>query len=219
MSAVVVVLLSLAILVVGFLIGWLVGGVAAGLSAVALLALPILVIGFLIGWLVEWHYDNQYRRMRELGQKTTAAAQAAPEVSPALNQEIVALSSTLKQVVAEREEEVDELRTELHDALQQVAREREREDELRVALEQNEASVEQLRQEFAEYAAQHPDDLTVIKGIGRIYQWKLRDAGINTYKELAFSKPERIREVLQVKKWQKVDPESWIEQAQALTRG
>jgi len=66
MSIAIVTLLSLAILVVGFTIGWLVGGVGTGLSGIAFLALPVLVIGFLIGWLVEWIIDNQYRRMREL---------------------------------------------------------------------------------------------------------------------------------------------------------
>ena len=63
MSIALVTLLSLAILVVGFMVGWLVGGIGATLSSVAFLALPVLVIGFPNGWLVEWIIDNQYRRM------------------------------------------------------------------------------------------------------------------------------------------------------------
>ena len=194
MSVVVVTLLSLAILVVGFLVGWLVGGLATGLSAIAFMALPVLVIGFLIGWLVEWIIDNQYRRMRELGQ-VTPSPQLVSSPPPAAGREVTELIGTIKEVLGEREKEVTDLRTELED---------------------QEAAVEQLREEFDAYAATHPDDLTVVKGVGRIYQWKLRDAGINTYKALAASEPDRLREILEVKPWQKVDPASWIEQARAL---
>jgi predicted flap endonuclease-1-like 5' DNA nuclease len=192
MSVVVVTLLSLAILVVGFLVGWLVGGLATGLSAIAFMALPVLVIGFLIGWLVEWIIDNQYRRMRELGQ--VSPAQTVP-LPAAAGHEVTELIGTIKEVIGEREKEVNDLRTEL---------------------EEQQATVEHLKDEFEAYAATHPDDLTAIKGIGRIYQWKLRDAGINTYKTLAASKPDRLREILQFKAWQKVDPASWIDQARAL---
>ena len=192
MSVVIVTLLSLAILVVGFLVGWLVGGLATGLSAIAFMALPVLVIGFLIGWLVEWIIDNQYRRMRELGQM--APAQTVP-LSASAGSEVTELIDTIKKVLGEREKEVNDLRTDL---------------------EEQEAAVERLKNEFEVYAATHPDDLTVIKGIGRIYQWKLRDAGINTYKTLAASNPDRLREILQVKIWQKVDLASWIDQARTL---
>lgn len=193
MSVIAVVLLSLAILVVGFLIGWLVGGLVTGLSAIALLALPVLVIGFLIGWLVEWIIDNQYRRMRELGR--VAGARAAP-LPASSEHEVTELVGTIKEVLDEREEQITVLRAKL---------------------EVQEATVERLENEFDAYAATHPDDLTIIKGIGRIYQWKLRDAGINTYKTLATAKPEHLREILQFKAWQKVDPASWIDQARTLS--
>ncbi|MBN1583720.1 MAG: hypothetical protein JXA89_23645 [Anaerolineae bacterium] len=208
MSVVVVTLLSCAILVVGFLVGWLVGGLATGLSAIAFMALPVLVIGFLIGWLVEWIIDNQYRRMRELGQGMPGLGQGIPVLGQGIpvqtmpapapaGDQVNELIGTIKEVLGEREKEVNDLRTEL---------------------EEQEAAVERLRDEFEAYAATHPDDLTVIKGIGRIYQWKLRDAGINTYKALATSSPNRLREILQVKTWQKVDPANWIDQARVLLR-
>ena len=197
MSIAVVTLLSLAILVVGFLVGWLVGGLAVGWNVIAFMALPVLVIGFLVGWLVEWIIDNQYRRMRELARSTTAAPQPASYPAPAASGEVTELIGTLKGVLSEREEEVDDLRTEL---------------------KRREAAIERLRGEYNDYVSAHPDDLTAIKGIGRIYQWKLRDGGINTYEELAGSTPERIREVLEAKEWQRLDPSSWIEQAQALLK-
>lgn len=192
MSVTVVLLLSLAILVVGFLAGWLVGGLATGLSAIALIALPVLVIGFLVGWLVEWIIDNQHRRIRELGHATTAGSTPVPDSA---EHEVTELVGAMKQVLGEREKQINDLRTEL---------------------EQQDATIERLKNEFDAYQATHPDDLTVIKGIGRIYQWKLRDAGINTYKALATLKPERLREILQFKPWQNADPASWIDQARTL---
>jgi predicted flap endonuclease-1-like 5' DNA nuclease len=192
MSVVVVTLLSCAILVVGFLVGWLVGGLATGLSAIAFMALPVLVIGFLIGWLVEWIIDNQYRRLREMGQ--VASVQTVP-LPASDGGQVAELIGTIKEVLGEREQEVDELRADL---------------------EKQEALVDRLKEEFEAYAATHPDDLTVIKGIGRIYQWKLRDAGVNTYKALANANPNRLREMLQIKTWQKVDLAGWIDQARAL---
>ena len=70
-----------------------------------------------------------------------------------------------------------------------------------------------LQNEFDAYQRTHPDDLTVIKGIGPVYQWKLRDAGFNTYKQLAGADPDQLRRMLDVKNWQRVNVEAWIAQA------
>jgi predicted flap endonuclease-1-like 5' DNA nuclease len=194
MSIVLVTLLSLAILVVGFLVGWLVGGIGTTLSSIAFLALPVLVIGFLIGWLVEWIIDNQYRRMRELGQAGPVAVPMAVPSAPS-GSEITELAQTLKDVLSEREDEVNALRA---------------------GLEAQEVKYDQLRDEFDHYAATHPDDLTVIKGVGRIYQWKLRDAGYSTYAQLAEADADRLRGMLEIRSWQRTDPQSWIDQAKNL---
>ena len=58
-----------------------------------------------------------------------------------------------------------------------------------------------------------PDDLTVIKGIGKVYQQKLRDIGVVTLKQLAEADPERIHRMLDIKKWQAADVAYWIVQA------
>jgi hypothetical protein len=199
MSIALVTLLSLAILVVGFLVGWLVGGIGTTLSSVALLALPVLAIGFLIGWLVEWIIDNQYRRLRELGQASGPVAVPVPVAtsSAAPPPDISELTQMLRGVLSEREVEVGGLRE---------------------SLEKQGLKYDQLRARFEQYAATHPDDLTVVKGIGRIYQWKLRDAGYSTYGQLAEADDDEIRRVLDIKSWQKTDPQSWIEQAKALIK-
>jgi len=73
--------------------------------------------------------------------------------------------------------------------------------------------VDALRAEFDTYQQTHPDDLTRIKGIGPVYQWKLRDAGFNTYQQLAHADPNQLRRMLDIKNWQRVNVEHWIEQA------
>ena len=46
-----------------------------------------------------------------------------------------------------------------------------------------------------------------------MYQWKLRDTGFNTYRQLATADPDQLRRMLDIKNWQRVNVESWIEQA------
>jgi predicted flap endonuclease-1-like 5' DNA nuclease len=66
-----------------------------------------------------------------------------------------------------------------------------------------------------------PDDLTLIHGIGPKIAKILREAGIDTFKSLAQSGPEALREVLQAAKinTRLADPESWPAQAQAASQG
>jgi predicted flap endonuclease-1-like 5' DNA nuclease len=196
MSIALVTVLSLAILVVGFLAGWLVGGIGTTLNAIALLSMLTMGIGFLIGWLVEWIIDNQYRRMRELGEASGPVAVPVAAASPAPPTDISELTQMLRNVLSEREEEVDGLRENL---------------------EAREQKYDELREKFEQYAVAHPDNLTAIKGIGRIYQWKLRDAGYSTYTQLAEADPDQIRQALDIQPWQKTDPQSWIDQARVLT--
>jgi len=172
-----------------------------GTAGVVTIALLTLIIGFVIGWLVEWIIDNQYRRMRELqaalkqrGESGTIELHAVPQAVGTGEEEF---ARTFREFLSEREEEVRSLRAEL---------------------KEQETRYEELEARFEAYMATHPDDLTAIKGIGRIYQWKLRDGGISTYQQLAATTPERIREILDVPAWRKLDPESWIEQARVLAR-
>lgn len=171
-----------------------------GTAGIVTIALLTLIIGFIIGWLVEWIIDNQYRRMRELQaalkqreESSTVELRAVPQAVTGEEE----FARTFREFLAEREEEVRSLRTEL---------------------KEQETRYEELEARFEAYMATHPDDLTAIKGIGRIYQWKLRDGGISTYQQLAAATPERIREILDVPAWRKVNPESWIEQARALAK-
>lgn len=63
-------------------------------------------------------------------------------------------------------------------------------------------------------AAVQPDDLTLIRGIGPKIARILREAGIDTFKRLAQTGPEALREILQAANLRLADPESWPAQAQ-----
>jgi predicted flap endonuclease-1-like 5' DNA nuclease len=190
MNIVVVALVSLAILIVGFSGGLLVAGVGTTLGGVALLSLPVLTVGFLVGWLVEWIIDNQNNRLREMERQETAEI---PQVAP--SPDVTELAEAFNKVLEEREGQI-------HD--------------LRAQLKAQEARYFHLKVTFDEYVATHPDDLTVIKGIGGTYQRKLREAGYRTYGRLAQADVQQLRQVLGLASGQPVDPQEWIDQAKAL---
>lgn len=160
-----------------------------------------LVVGFLIGWLLEYYLDLKYWEMRarkrglftEERTSTFAAPVAPTVVEP--SQADKELTATMRDLLEKREKEVTALRGEMA---------------------KQEARHDDLESRFERYMATHPDELTAIRGIGRIYQWKLRDGGISSYAHLANSTPERLREILEVPAWRKFEPEAWIEQATVL---
>ena len=61
-----------------------------------------------------------------------------------------------------------------------------------------------------------PDNLVDINGIGIVFAKRLNQAGIYTFAQLAESTPERIKEIINPEEWQKIEPESWIAQANEL---
>lgn len=168
-----------------------------------------LVVGFLGGWLLEYYLDLKYWEMRARrrglffnGKEGTASGSTTPPSTTAERSEADAqvneqLTVTLREFLDKREGEINVLQRNLED---------------------QEARYEDLEQRFEKYMSTHPDELTAIRGIGRIYQWKLRDAGISSYGQLAKTTPERLREILEVPTWRKFEPEAWIEQAQVLAR-
>jgi predicted flap endonuclease-1-like 5' DNA nuclease len=181
------VLLGLAI---GFIVTWAFG---VGASITLFVGVLLVVAGAIVGFVVEWLIDEAYRRNRELryqlGQRgAPAVAVAAGVGGPGPD----SASDTLADFLHQRDEEVRELREQLS---------------------ATDAQLNGLSDEFEDYQRTHPDDMTVVKGIGPVYQWKLRDAGVNTYAQLAAADPDQLRRMLDIKDWQRVDIESWVEQA------
>ncbi len=168
------------------------------MAQIIVVALVALLVGFLIGWLAEWALDLLRWRAR--------ARWAGFDLEGRMSEERVVRFESGEggdsaQLMAGYLEKRD---AEIH--------------ELQAKMEAKEAQLDALQARFDEYVQTHPDELTDIKGIGRIYQWKLRDGGINSYAQLAQTTPERIREILDVPAWRKIEPESWIEQAKVLAR-
>ncbi len=63
------------------------------------------------------------------------------------------------------------------------------------------------------------DDLLRIEGIGRVYDGRLRAAGINTFAELVNAGEARLQEIIQPQAWQRVSFADWIEQAKLIIGG
>jgi predicted flap endonuclease-1-like 5' DNA nuclease len=61
-----------------------------------------------------------------------------------------------------------------------------------------------------------PDDLEPIKGIGKVFEQRLYDAGIRTYARLAAATPEELANICGGNMPVKPDFASWIEQARGL---
>jgi predicted flap endonuclease-1-like 5' DNA nuclease len=183
------VLLGLAI---GFIIAWTFG---AGISTGLAIGLLLLIAGVTIGYITEWLIDEAYRRNQEL-RRQLSERNASPVIPgtdlSSENPGNLTASETLADFLRQRDEELRELRDKV------VA---------------SESRVDVLQNEFEAYQQTHPDDLTVIKGIGPVYQWKLRDIGVGSYKQLASADPDQLRRMLDIKNWQRVDIHSWIEQA------
>ena len=58
-----------------------------------------------------------------------------------------------------------------------------------------------------------PDALEKINGIGHVYAERLRAAGIRTFADLARMRAERLTDIIQPQKWQKIEPSRWIAEA------
>lgn len=177
-------------LAVGFIVTWAFG---VGATITLFVGVLLVVAGGIVGFVVEWLIDEAYRKNRELRRRLGQPGGSALALGVGLGgQGSDSASETLADFLHQRDEEVRGLREQLSAA---------------------DARLDGLGDEFEAYQRTHPDDLTVVKGIGPVYQWKLRDAGVNTYGQLAASDADQLRRMLDVKEWQRVNVESWIEQA------
>lgn len=72
---------------------------------------------------------------------------------------------------------------------------------------------------FEAPAAWAKDDLMRIEGIGRVYDGRLRAAGISTFAGLIDAGEARLQEIIQPQSWQRVNFAEWIEQARLIVEG
>jgi predicted flap endonuclease-1-like 5' DNA nuclease len=190
MTVIIAVALILLGLAIGFVVTW---SFSMGASIGLFTGLLLVVAGAIIGFVVEWLIDEAYRRNRELQRQLNRKGGAAVALGASVGGPGDDMASeTLADFLHQRDDELRELRDRLAGM---------------------DTQMDALQGEFEAYQRTHPDDLTVIKGVGPVYQWKLRDIGFNTYKQLAAADPDQLRRMLDIKNWQRVSIEGWIEQA------
>jgi predicted flap endonuclease-1-like 5' DNA nuclease len=185
-------------LIIGFVLGSIIG--LNSLQGVAFV-LAGLAFGLVLGFLLDWLLEEAYRRNRELERQVQTAQQRslpqaqavspAPSVTPDSKDQESA-SQSLTDIIHRRDEEIKNLQ---------------------LKIEQTEQEMEKLQESFDSYIKHHPDDMSVIKGIGSVYEWKLRDIGINTFQQLAEADEEKLRRMLDIEDWKRIDIKSWIDQA------
>jgi len=73
-----------------------------------------------------------------------------------------------------------------------------------------------LQTKFTRYQTSHPDDLSLIEGIGARTQIELRRGGIGSYAALAATTPEQLQRLLNPPQWRSLDFAKWIAQARTL---
>jgi len=87
---------------------------------------------------------------------------------------------------------------------------------LREKLTQAEATIRELQPKLASMSARQPDHLEKIHGIGPVFARRFNEAGVTTFADLANLNPNDVRQIVAAEEWQKIDPESWINDAKKL---
>lgn len=91
---------------------------------------------------------------------------------------------------------------------------------LRIDFDAIRADAERLAQETNTvgqlWSGEAPDDFEPIEGIGKIYERRLYEAGIRTYRDLASTTPEHLAEIIKPRPPAQPDFARWIAQAQQL---
>ena len=75
-----------------------------------------------------------------------------------------------------------------------------------------------LEEEITEIRAQLKDDLKTIKGIGPVLSGRLKDAGVESFKDLAKLSADQLREIVGEKIEKLVDKEGILKQARQLAK-
>ncbi len=183
--------ISIVFLILGYVFGAL--GALNNLQGVGFV-LAGLAMGLALGFILDWLIEEFYRRNKEL-ERQLQEGQRTQTVLPntAISSEShPVVSATLTDLLRQKDDEINTLRLEL-------------------STTEEKATISQRN--FDAYVKTHPDDLTIIKGIGPVFQRKLRNMGIDSFQQLANLDPKHLQRILDIKNWQRVDIEDWVAQA------
>lgn len=170
--------------------------------------------GIILGWVIEWVIDWLYWRRGIAGFYATenelrGRLQNVQQEHTATTEQLTTLNGKFEEITVSKAS-VDQ---QLQDATTaKTAAEKQLQD-----ITAAKATVDQQLQEaldtLAEARQPRRDDLEQIDGIGRVYEQKLFDAGVNTFAQLAITPVARLKEIIDPASWQQIDFESWLEQA------
>ncbi len=219
-------------LAVGYIIAWLLG---VGRDINLAIGVLLIIAGVAVGFFAEWFLDEAIRKNRELRHELEqrdnaplSQALAVPPTPALINHQALPQNSTDSVMLTEILQQVQALK----EAPQAVAAISVRDQEgssstlvevmrqhnqdirqMDDKLSQKEIEITEAHRKFQAYQQSHPDELTHLKGIGPVFQRKLRDIGFSSFEQLATANPDQIRRMLGIKNWQKVDVEAWVQQA------
>ncbi|MCL4295638.1 MAG: DUF4332 domain-containing protein [Anaerolineae bacterium] len=153
-----------------------------------------ILVGIIIGWVIEWVIDWLFWRKPDgRTQEKLAAAEAE-------NQRLQAQLAGSEQKPAGLDQASEICQAKLTYA---------------------ETTAERLRVELNAVSSQAPQEEDLferIKGIWSGFAERLHDGSIFTFAQLAETKPERLREIVQPEAWHEIQPDSWPVQAREFAR-
>ena len=198
----------------------------------------LFVLGILVGVGLTWYLLERYQRDEAAAREASFNARAAA-LQAELGESDAALAETKERLIAlQMEQRTGETRSkslaaEAAQAKRAAEQAVEQEMRQRQLVTQLQGELAGLRRETAAETAPAPppalptkptaktaDDLTEIKGIGKVIEKKLHEMGITSFRQIAAMTPEdahRVNEAIEFPG--RVERENWIEQARTLSRG
>lgn len=156
-----------------------------------------IILGLIIGWVIEWVIDWLF--WRKPGEQSLEKLTLAEAENERLQAQLAEAEQKLTNLtLTEREAKI-----------------------CQVKLADAEETIEQLCAELNAIAGQAPQEedlLERIKGVWTSFARRFSASGIFTFAQLAESKPERVREIINPEEWQEIEPESWIARAKVFAQ-
>lgn len=175
---------------------------------------------------IETDYEGQRRRTMELESQVERlrAKKKAEKGSTKRLAELTAEVERLQNVLAKQNQLVNDYDGEIEELRARNVEQDHVLDQLRMAQTEDERQLAAIESEMdrARVEAEKPKPATkrgfeLISGIGPAYAKRLKDAGIESYTDLAKLTPQELRDLMKAQKWQRLDAESWIAQAVELS--
>lgn len=180
----------------------------------------VFVIGLFVGWLIEWAIDWRFWRRdhREQQEYSTDQFRVMTEELAQAKAQINAL-----QAVRSHHYEMRDMLAAAKADLTALQEKQQHDEVLQLKLANTEEQISSLQMELktmssrmSEILARPPEQLTKIKGIGAVFAYRLNQADIHTFADLAQLTPERVIEIISVGSLPYINPENWLAQARQL---